>query len=128
MQDPATLVPETGWHFLHLYYTPQHPLPELRGSLMMGGVLALFLIGYLLLQRGVRAGYYMLIVYLATEFLFYLWNIAGGLIHGYGLFFHLGDRDPILWVVNAIGYVNFFAAGYFLLLLLRQRREFDHSA
>ncbi len=110
-------------YFLHLYATPQHPFPDLKSSLLMGSVLALFLAGYGLMQRRVKAGYYVLVFYLSVEFLFYLWNIAGGVVHGYGLFFHLGDRDPILWAVNAIGYVNFFAAGYFLLLLITKRHE-----
>ena len=71
------------------------------------------------------AGYYLLLFYLALEFFFYLWNILGGVAHGYGLFFHLADRDPVLWAVNAVGYLSFFAAGYFIMLLLVQRRTFQ---
>ncbi len=110
-------------YFLHLYYTPQHPFPELKSSILMGSVLVVFLVGFGLLQKRVKAGWYVLVFYLTVEFLFYLWNIIGGVLHGYGLFFHLSDRDPILWVVNAIGYVTFFAAGAFLLLLITRRRE-----
>jgi hypothetical protein len=111
-------------YFIHLYYSPQHPLPDLRSALLMGGVLVLFLVSFGLLWAKRAAGYYLLIFYLALEFFFYLWNIAGGVAHGYGLFFHLADRDPVLWVVNVVGYLSFFAAGYFLALLLVERRKF----
>ncbi len=112
-------------YFLHLYYSPQHPLPDLKSSLLLGSVFALFLISFALLIYRQRAGYYLLLFYLALEFFFYFWNVAGGVLHGYGLFFHLADRDPILWAVNAVGYLSFFAAGYFLVLLLAKRREFQ---
>ena len=112
-------------YFIHLYYSPQHPLPDLKSSVLMGSVLALFLVSFSLLVAKQVAGYYLLFFYLALEFSFYLWNIVGGAVHGYGLFFHLADRDPVLWPVNAVGYLSFFAAGYFLVLLLIQRRAFQ---
>ena len=112
-------------YFIHLYYSPQHPLPDLRSSVLMGSVLALFLISFSLLLAKRMAGYYLLLFYLSLEFFFYLWNILGGVAHGYGLFFHLADRDPVLWAVNAVGYLSFFAAGYLLVLLLVQRRKFQ---
>jgi len=114
-------------YFLHLYYTPQHPLPEVRSAFLMGAVFVLFLVSFGLWAAGSTAGYYLLIFYLALEFFFYLWNIIGGVVHGFGLFFHLADRDPVLWAVNAIGYLSFFAAGYFLLLLIARRRQFGPS-
>jgi hypothetical protein len=112
-------------YFLHLYYIPQHPLPDLKSSLLLGSVLVLFLVSFSLLLARRAAGYYLLIFYLALEFCFYLWNIIGGMLHGFGLFFHLADRDPVLWAVNAVGYLSFIAAGYFLFLLIAQRREFQ---
>jgi hypothetical protein len=115
-------------YFLHLYYSPQHPLPDLKSSLLMGSVFALFMVSFVLLLAQQRAGYYLLMFYLALEFFFYLWNIVGGVVHGYGLFFHLTDRDPILWAVNAVGYLSFVAAGYFLALLLAKRQEFQAQA
>ena len=111
-------------YFIHLYYSPQHPLPDLRASLLLGSVFVWFLVSFVLLIFRQRAGYYLLICYLAVEFLFYLWNVISGVLHGYGLFFHLADRDPVLWVVNAVGYLSFLAAGYCLVLLLAKRREF----
>ncbi len=115
-------------YFLHLYYSPQHPLPDLRSSLTLGSVFALFIASFALLMARQRAGYYLVLFYLALEFFFYLWNIVGGVVHGYGLFFHLADRDPILWAVNAVGYLSFLAAGYFLVLMLAKRQEFQPQA
>ncbi len=112
-----------GFYFYHLYYTPQHPLPDLRSALAMGSVLALFLVGLVLLAWKREAGYYLTVLFLSLQFLFYLWNLAGEVVHGFGLFYHLANPDPILRAVFAIGYLNFFAAGYFFFLLLRKRRE-----
>lgn len=59
---------------------------------------------------------------LLTDFGFYLYNLIGGWVHGYGLFFHLFNfSDPILWTAFLIGYVNFFAAGYLIVHLIRNR-------
>lgn len=111
-------------YFYHLYYTPQHPLPDPRSILVMGTVFALFLASYFLLITKHRAGYYAMVGFLSVEFLFYLWNIVGGGLHqGYGWFFHLREHDPILWAVFAIGYLSFFASGYFLALLLYRRPD-----
>jgi hypothetical protein len=110
-------------YYLHLYYTPQHPWPELRSSLAMGSVFALFLVGDALLIRGSKAGYRLMAIFLSLEFLFYLWNTVGAGLRGPGWFFHLSNPDPILWVVFAVGYLNLFASGYFLCLLVYKRRE-----
>ncbi len=112
-----------GFYYFRLYYTPQHPLPDLRSALALGSVLVLFLAGLALLALKRKAGYYLTALFLLLEFMFYLGNLIGEVIHGYGLFFHLANPDPILRAVFAIGYLNFFAAGYFLFLLLRKRRE-----
>lgn len=45
-------------------------------------------------------------------------------MHGYGLFFHLQNPDLLLKIVFAIGYINLFAAGYFIVLLLLKRDDF----
>lgn len=109
------------FYFLHLYSTPQHPYPDLKSSLVMGAVLSLFLIGWLLLLQKPQTGYYVMLAFLVMDFGFYLWNLLGGVLHGYGWFFHLAEPDPILWAVFAVGYLNFFAAGYFLILLVQRR-------
>jgi len=68
-----------------------------------------------------------MIVFLTVEFLFYLWDTLGEVIHSYGLFFHLTNPDLLLKIVFAIGYVNLFASGYFLCLLFLQRAHFLDS-
>lgn len=87
----------------------------------MAAVFALSLGGYTLFRRGSRLGYWLLVAFLGMEFLFYLWNSAGALAHGYGWLYQLRNPDIILRVVFAIGHLNLFASGYFL-FLLRWRR------
>ena len=113
-------------YFFHLYYRPGE-LPDIRSWLLLGAVFALFLCGYVLLARRSTTGYWLLVLFLAMEFFFYLWNLIGSALHGYGLFFQLANPDPILWVVFAIGYLNLFASGYFLGLLLLRRSDFLHT-
>jgi len=107
------------FYFYHLYYTPQHPYPNLRSSLIMGFVFILFLASYYLFITRRKIGDYAIVIFLSVEFFFYLWNtISAGLRPEFGWFFHLKERDPVLWIVFAIGYLSFFASGYFLVLLL----------
>lgn len=68
-------------------------------------------------------GYWLLFAFLLMEFLFYLYNETFGLVHGYGIPYHLLHDDPILKVVFLIGFLNLFASGYFLFLLLHKREE-----
>jgi hypothetical protein len=68
-----------------------------------------------------------MVMFLAVEFLFYVWNTLGGVIHGYGFLYHLANPDLILRAVFAIGYVNLFVSGYFLGLLLLKRATFLDS-
>ncbi|HYT37161.1 MAG TPA: hypothetical protein VEL49_08250, partial [Ktedonobacteraceae bacterium] len=92
--------------------------------LIMLFVFAAFLLASTLLFKRRALGYWLMLIFLAVEFLFYLWNTLGEVIHGYGLFFHLNNPDPLLRAVFAIGYVNLFASGYFLGLLLLKRAHF----
>ena len=49
------------------------------------------------------------------------------MIHGYPAFFQAQNPDVVLRVIYSIGYMNLFASGYFLLLLLRHRPLYpDH--
>jgi hypothetical protein len=68
-----------------------------------------------------------MVMFLVVEFLFYVWNTLGEVLHGYGLFFHLTNHDLLLRAVFAIGYVILFASGYFLGLLLLKRARFLDS-
>ncbi len=112
-------------YFLHLYYKPgMSLLAEARPSLIMGFVFAVFLVASILLFRRTVAGYWLMLIFLTVEFLFYLWNTIGEVRHGYGLFFRLHNPDLLLRSVFAIGYINLFASGYFLFLLLLRRSDF----
>ena len=115
-------------YYIRLYYNPDNLFAQFRGILIMLVVFAFFLLASILLFKGKASGYWLMLTFLTVEFLFYLWNTIGEVIHGYGLFFHLANPDPILKIVFAIGYINLFASGYFLgLLLLRKSDFFDPS-
>jgi hypothetical protein len=112
-------------YFLRLYYKPGLSLlAEARPFLLMGFVFAVFLVASILLFKRTIAGYWLMLIFLAVEFLFYLWNTIGEVVHGYGLFFHSNNPDFLLRIVFAIGYINLFASGYFLCLLLLKRTDF----
>ena len=114
-------------YYLHLYYNPNNLLAQSKGVLLMLFVLGVFLLASLLLFKRRVLGYWLMVVFLAVEFLFYLWNTLGEVIHGYGLFFHLNNPDLLLRAVFAIGYMNLFVSGYFLGLLLLKRSHFLDS-
>jgi hypothetical protein len=58
------------------------------------------------------------------EFLFYPWNfVRSGITPRLGWFFHLSKRDPILWMIFAIGCPSFLACAYFLALILIWKRD-----
>lgn len=111
-------------YYLHLYYGPERPFPQLRPALELGLLFALFVSGCILLARKRTVGYFLLAAFLLLEFTFYVWGTVGSIIHGYGLFFQLRNPDLILRAIFAIGYLNLFAAGYFLVLLIARRRSF----
>ena len=113
-------------YYMHLYYTPERPFPPVRSALELGLVFALFASGLLLQVRRRRTGYILLTAFLVLEFVFYLWSVVGSVVLGYGLFFQLWNPDAILRAVFAIGYLNLFAAGYFLVLLVSRRDNFLH--
>ncbi|MEO7002918.1 MAG: hypothetical protein ABI068_13955 [Ktedonobacterales bacterium] len=109
-------------YYLHLYYFPHHVPPSLSGSLLLGATLVWFLAGWLLLARGerlLRAGYWLLLSFLLVEVVFYARNMLTQVTHGYPPFMHLQARDPVLWVVFAIGYLNMICGVYFLCHLVR---------
>lgn len=109
-------------YYLYLYYFPHRAAPALGGSLLLLTTLAWFLIGYAWLTRGSRAGYWALLSFLVVEVGFYLHNMLIQVTHGYAPFFHLQNRDPLLFVVFAIGYLNLVAGLCFIAFLLWHRR------
>lgn len=108
-------------YYLHLYY-PNNV--STRGIFLLGFVFAVFLLASILLFKRKLVGYWLMLIFLGVDFLFYLWNTAGEVLHGYGLFFHLNNPDLLLRTIFAIGYINLFASGYFLALLLFKRNDF----
>lgn len=111
-------------YYFHLYYNPNNLLAQARGVLTMSFVFMVFLLASLLLFKQKVLGYWLMVIFLAVEFLFYLWNTLGEVLHGYGLFFHLTDPDLLLKAIFAVGYINLFASGYFLFLLFLKRTHF----
>ena len=114
-------------YYLHLYYNPNNLLAQLRGGFLLLIVFVLFLLASFLFFKRTVIGYWLMVIFLAVEFLFYVWNTLGAVIHGYGFLYHLANPDLILRAVFAIGYVNLFASGYFLCLLLLKRSTFLNS-
>ncbi len=108
-------------YFYHLYAGRQSLALDLRSFAVMGAVFAWFIGSAILLSRGRRSGYWLMVGFLATEFLFYLYNNIGSVRHGFGLFFQVDNPDLLLRMVYSIGYVNLFASGYGLALLIWQR-------
>lgn len=110
-------------YYLDVYYVPHGVAPNMRGTLMLLATLVWFLVGVVLLARGSRAGYWVLLSFLLVEVGFYAYNMANQVMHGYAPFFHLQARDPILFVVFAIGYLNLIAGIGFIYMLLRHRSD-----
>ena len=114
-------------YYFHLYYNPNNLLAQVKGGFLLLIVFALFLLASFLLFKRTVIGYWLMVMFLALEFLFYVWNTLGEVIHGYGFFYHLANPDLILRGVFVIGYVNLFVSGYFLCLLLFKRTAFLDS-
>ena len=90
-------------YYLHLYYRPDNPLAHARQGLPLLIVFVVFLLASLLLFKRQALGYWLMVLFLAVEFLFYLWNTIGAVFHGYGFFFRLTNPDLLLRAVFTIG-------------------------
>src|SRR6266849_1543831 len=73
-------------YYLHLYYNPNNLLAQLRGGFLLLIVFAVFLLASFLLFKRTVIGYWLMVMFLAVEFLFYVWNTLGGGIHCSGYF------------------------------------------
>jgi|GEM_PF-1345120 len=93
---------------------------------LLGATLAWFLAGVVLQRRGGRAGrvgYWLLLSFLITEFLFYFHGQILQLANGYGLVYNLVHaHDTIVRWVFVVGDLNFVAAGFFAAYLVWHRR------
>ena len=108
-------------YYLHLYYFPHHVAPAWGGTLLLGATFVWFLAGFVLLARGSRAGYWLLLTFLVVEVGFYLHNVVVRVTHGFAPFLDLQTRDPILFVVFGIGYLNMLCGLYFIAFLVLRR-------
>ncbi|HEX9031901.1 MAG TPA: hypothetical protein VF834_08625, partial [Streptosporangiaceae bacterium] len=94
-----------------------------RGLILLALTLAWFLTGVVLNQKGRQAGHWLLFSFLVTEFAFYFHGQILGIANGYGLVYLLVHaHDTIVRWVFVVGDINFAAAGYFALYLLRRRK------
>ena len=110
-------------YYLYLYYFPHHVPPSLFGTLLLAATFVWFLAGWLLLaRRGGRTGYWLLLAFLLTEFVFYAANMVNQVAHGFAPFFHLQNRDPLLFTVFAIGYLNLIGGLVFAIFLIWRYR------
>lgn len=110
-------------YYLHLYYFPHHATLPLLGTAMLVATFVWFLAGWLLLaRRGSQAGFWLLLTFLLTEFVFYAANMANQVAHGFAPFFQLRNPDPLLFTVFAIGYLNLIGAFVFAALLIWRYR------
>src|SRR5260221_362746 len=101
-------------YYLHLYYFPRGALPSVGGALLLGLTFVGFLLDYVRVVRGRGTGYWLLLAYLVAEVGFYVKNLLTQVLHGFAPFFHLQTREPILFVVFGIGYLNLLVGGYAL--------------
>jgi hypothetical protein len=90
----------------------------------MGLAFVWFLAGYLLLARGMRLGYWLLLSNLLTMVGFYLHNVLVQALNGFNPLFFLRDSDPLVGTVLAIGHVNLVAGAYFIYYLARHYQTF----
>jgi hypothetical protein len=109
-------------YYLRVYYFPHGTPPSWSGVALLALTLVWFVAGAAGLAGGKRAGYWLLVGYLATVVAFYGYNVANQVAHGFAPFFHLQTHDPILFVVFGIGYLNFVAGVGFLAYLVWRRR------
>jgi hypothetical protein len=97
-------------------YLPHHAAPTVSSIVLLGAVLAWFLVGFFGLRAGRRFGFWVLGSFLAVEGLFYLATVLTG-----AAAFQLGNPNPIVKVVFIIGYLCGAVSLTTLALLIRER-------
>lgn len=109
-------------YYLHQYYLPHHQPPALLGTLALGLTLLWFVVGYWAYVANRRLGLPVLLAFLVVQVLFYGHAVVLGLLTGGGAVAQLTTSNRFLWVIFAIGYVNFAVAAYYVYWLLRNGR------
>ncbi|HEV2238872.1 MAG TPA: hypothetical protein VGR57_19595 [Ktedonobacterales bacterium] len=102
-------------YYLDLYY----PRPmAISGTALLGLTLVWFLAGYVGTRRGWWMGHLILLTYLLAMVGFYVANIYGQIVHGYGLLWHFQHHDLPVRMVFAVGYLNMVVGAVAIIALL----------
>ncbi len=96
------------------------------GSLLILVTLLWFLLGYILIQKHKRMGYWLLLSFLVVQCIFYFFNEVFLSFYGYGILYHFfHSKDIVLWIVFFIGDLNFIAACYYVYYLIKRKSLFS---
>jgi len=106
-------------YYIHQYYIGRHLAPSLPGTFLLLLTLLWFLAGYSMFSRGKKYGRGLLLSFLAAQVLFYGHAIVFGLVSGGGAVAQLKTHNPFLFVIFLIGYINFGAAVYYSVWILK---------
>jgi hypothetical protein len=101
-------------YFLHNYYTPQHPLPNLRAVALLGGTLIWFLSGLGGFRAGKSWGSFALLSFLTVEALFYAKTLVTG-----AMVYQLQNPSDLIRAVFVAGYISGALAAIYVFLLAR---------
>ncbi len=112
MLDFAAQIP----YYLINDYLPRHAPPTVSSMVLLGVVLAWFLVGFFGLRVGRRFGFWVLGSFLAVEGLFYLATVLTG-----AAAFQLANPNPIVKCVFIIGYLCGAVSLVVLGMLIRAR-------
>lgn len=105
-------------YYVH-FYGVHHSAPSTLGVALLSGTCLVSLGGFFLALRNRRSGWWLLLGFLALEFVFYVvHNLSGAFLQDLPL------HDPIFLVVSVIGYLNTVVALLALIVLIRTRRLF----
>lgn len=106
---------------IHQYHGRFNPL----GTVILLLTLIWFILGYVLIQKHKKIGYWLLLSFLLIQCIFYFNNEVVLAFYGYGILYHfLHSKDWILWMVFFIGDINFFAACFYSYYLIKRKALF----
>jgi hypothetical protein len=103
-------------YYIH-FYGVYHGIPNPLGVVIfLVATLALFLVGYFLTLQMKRFGGWLLLAFLALEFVGYLGhNLSGAFLRD------LPTNDPLFFTVSLIGYLNLAASFIYLIVIITFR-------